>query len=115
VGDQSGGREVCTIAVDESGGAANTIRQWLRAIGAEQQQLTKELESSQTGLLATALAGRCCSKTARVELRHLYSNLLPGPETLAELRDRATARLRPASHAPSSKSSAGSAPHTSKS
>jgi hypothetical protein len=35
-----------------------------------------------------------------VELRHLYSNLLPGPETLAELRDRASARLRPANHAP---------------
>ena len=35
-----------------------------------------------------------------VELRHLYSNLLPGPETLAELRDRACARLRPADHAP---------------
>ena len=35
-----------------------------------------------------------------VELAHLYSNLLPGPETLAELRDRASARLRPANHAP---------------
>jgi hypothetical protein len=35
-----------------------------------------------------------------VELRHLYSNLLPGPETLAELRDRGSARLRPANHAP---------------
>ena len=45
------------------------IRQWLRAT--EQQKLTEELESSQTGLLATALAGRCCSKTARVELRGL--------------------------------------------
>ena len=50
-----------------------------------------------------------------VELRHLYSNLLPGPETLAELRDRASARLRPANHAHVSKSSTGSAPHTSKS
>jgi hypothetical protein len=108
-------RHTCSTLVADPDVPKNTIRQWLRAIGAEQQQLTKELESSQTGLLATALAGRCCSKTARVELRHLYSNLLPGPETLAELRDRATARLRPASHAPSSKSSAGSAPHTSKS
>jgi DNA-binding CsgD family transcriptional regulator len=44
-----------------------------------------------------------------VKLAHLYSNLLPGPETLAELRDRATARLRPANHAPSGKSSTGSA------
>jgi len=35
-----------------------------------------------------------------VELRHLYSNLLPGPETFAELRERASARLRPANHAP---------------
>jgi hypothetical protein len=35
-----------------------------------------------------------------VELRHLYSNLLPGPETLAERRDRASARLPPANHAP---------------
>ena len=35
-----------------------------------------------------------------VKLRHLYSNLLPGPETLAELRDRASARLRPANQAP---------------
>jgi hypothetical protein len=35
-----------------------------------------------------------------VELAQLYSNLLPGPETLAELRDRASARLRPANHAP---------------
>lgn len=35
-----------------------------------------------------------------VELRHLYSNLLPGPETLAELRERASARLRPANHGP---------------
>lgn len=35
-----------------------------------------------------------------VELAHLYSNLSPGPETLAELRDRASARLRPANHAP---------------
>ena len=34
------------------------------------------------------------------ELRHLYSNLLPGPETLAEPRDRASVRLRPASHGP---------------
>ena len=42
------------------------IRQWLRAIGAQQQKLTAELESSQTGLLASALAGRRCSKTARV-------------------------------------------------
>jgi DNA-binding LacI/PurR family transcriptional regulator len=36
-----------------------------------------------------------------VELVLHYSNLLPGPETLAELRDRANARLRPANHAPS--------------
>ena len=35
-----------------------------------------------------------------VELAHLYSNLSPGPETLAELRDRASARRRPANHAP---------------
>jgi hypothetical protein len=30
-----------------------------------------------------------------VELRHLYSNLLPGPETLAELRDRASGEAAP--------------------
>ena len=106
-------RHTCSTLVADPDVPKDTIRQWLRAIGAEQQQLTKELESSQTGLLATALAGRCCSKTARVELRHLYSNLLPGPETLAELRERL--RGCAASHAPSSKSSAGSAPHTSKS
>jgi hypothetical protein len=35
-----------------------------------------------------------------VELSHLSSSLLPGPETLAELRDRACARLRAANHAP---------------
>jgi fatty acid desaturase len=32
---------------------------------------------------------------------HLFPTLRwPGPETLAELRDRASARLRPANHAP---------------
>jgi hypothetical protein len=35
-----------------------------------------------------------------VKLAYLYSNPLPGPETLAELRDRASARLRSANHAP---------------
>ena len=35
-----------------------------------------------------------------VKLAYLYSNPLPGQETLAELRDRASARLRPANHAP---------------
>jgi hypothetical protein len=42
--------------------------------------------------------GMSCDITM-LELRHLYSNLLPGPETLAELRDRASTRLRPANHA----------------
>ena len=35
-----------------------------------------------------------------VKLAYLYSNPLPGPETPAELRDRAAARLRPANHLP---------------
>ena len=43
--------------------------------------------------------GMSCDITM-LELRHLYSNFLPGPETLAELRDRASARLRPANHTP---------------
>jgi hypothetical protein len=42
--------------------------------------------------------GMSCDITM-LELRHLYSNLLPGPETLAELRDRASTRRRPANHA----------------
>jgi hypothetical protein len=71
VGDQSG-REVCTIAVDESGARRRTVR------------LAFELYSL-------------------------------GEYSLERLAKALTARLRPASHAPSSKSSAGSAPHTSKS
>ena len=46
-------------------------RQSLRAIGAEQRKFTEELESSQTGPASHALAGRCCSRTAKMELRGL--------------------------------------------
>jgi hypothetical protein len=75
--------------------AKDKIRQRLRAIGAEQQKLTEELESSQTGLSATALAGRCCSKTARVELVRLYSNLVDQEVQLRRLRQAASTAQRP--------------------
>ncbi len=56
--------------------------------------------SADAALLDRIARDEGSNKAPKVELRHLYSNLLPGPETLAELRDRASARLRPANHAP---------------
>jgi hypothetical protein len=51
------------------------------------------------GRCAQREAFRSASSVRSSRGRHLYSNLLPGPETLAELRDRASARLRAANHA----------------